>query len=170
MSKVHGGRGIEDMLNLPHLDELMAENAPEEDAPEDAYDLPIEFNNTAIAAISDADGTDHSKSMDELYKETLDHSRTLMDLGFNVDDRSRRGIFEIAVSMYGKALDAKNSKRDMQLKAMKLALDQQKMALEERKFRTEQGETVVSTQATMVEDRNELIKAFKARAEEERNK
>lgn len=119
------------------------------------------------------EGTDHEKSMDEIYQETLDHSRSLMDLGFNTDERSRRGIFEIAASMYKNALDAKNSKRDAQIKLMKLIQDQKKQEFEEMKWRVERGEDVgrpIEGSATLVEDRNELIKRLRADIKEEKAK
>jgi phage-related minor tail protein len=90
-----------------------------------------------------------------------------MDLAYNVDDRARRGILEIAVSMYKNTIDAKNSKREMQLKVMKLMQDQQKLDLDERKFRADQGEEVIETKSTIVEDRNELIKRIRAQSKEE---
>ncbi len=72
--------------------------------------------------------------------------------------------------MYKNAIDAKNSKREMQLKAMKLMQDQQKLDLDERKFRAEMGEDVVETKAMLVEDRNEVIKRMIAQAKESKEK
>jgi len=86
-------------------------------------------------------------------------------LGFNIDIPRARGIFEVATSMYGQAISAKNSKRDAQLKAMKLALDQRKLDLEEKKIKAQLGETeqntIVSEATVIKEDRNELIKRLR---------
>lgn len=171
-------RGIDDMLNLPHMDEILKDKGI------DHLEVETELTETDHLAISDSvglldaaaqklalvEGTDHAKSMDTIYAETLEHSRNLMDLAYNVDERSRRGILEIATSMYKNAIDAKNSKREMQLKVMKLMQDQQKIDLDEKKFRADMGENVVESKAVVVEDRNELIKRMLAQAKEEKAK
>lgn len=171
-------RGISDMLNIPHLDDVMKkENVPYRDPsvePETESQTVVHSappEKTLMAVMDEVDlvlktsqGTDHEKSMDEIFQETLEHSRSLMDLGFNTDERSRRGIFEIATSMYKNALDAKNSKRDAQLKLMKLITDQKKHEFEELKWRAERGESLgtVAGSATLVEDRNEIIRRLRA--------
>ena len=175
MAAPHGGRGIEDMLNLPHMDEMLKSNGVNHldgelsDEDQEIVNESLDLMDMAAQKLATIEGTDHAKAMDVIYKETLEHSRNLMDLAYNVDERSRRGILEIATSMYKNAIDAKNSKRDMQLKVMKLMQDQQKIDLEERKFRAEIGEEVVKSDSTIVEDRNELIKRIRAQAKEEKN-
>jgi hypothetical protein len=175
MAAPHGGRGIEDMLNLPHLDDMMKENgvdfAEDELSAEDNEVINESMNLMDMAAqkLASVEGTDHAQAMDTIYKETLDHSRNLMDLAYNVDERSRRGILEIATSMYKNAIEAKNSKREMQLKVMKIMQDQQKLDLDEKKFRAEQGNDIVETKSMIVEDRNELIKRIRAQAKEEKD-
>ena len=176
-------KGIADMLNIPHLDEVMKkENVPYREPEEEP--IPVTAPRPMIAQEPDlmksvdlvlktTEGTDHEKSMDEIYEETLEHSRSLMDLGFNTDERSRRGIFEIATSMYKNALDAKNSKRDAQIKLMKLIQDQKRHEFEEMKWRVERGEDVgkpIEGTATLIEDRNELIKRLRADIKEEKAK
>jgi hypothetical protein len=170
-------KGIENMLGLPHLDDIMksrdvdfknASIAPHQDReePEESPMLAATNDINIDKMIEDnlktIEGTDHAKSMDTIFEETLDHSRALMDLGFNVDDRSRRGIFEIASAMYKNAIDAKNSKRDAQLKLMKMILDQRKQDFDERRWRAERGEAdpgeVQGTAILVEEDRNELVK------------
>lgn len=178
-----GNKGITDMLNMPHLDEVLAENGVDykenalpEELPEPEQAVATTGDPGALMAALDQslktlEGSDHAKAMDDIYRETLEHSRTLMDLGFNVDERSRRGIFEIATAMYKNALDAKNSKRDAQLKLMKLMLDQRKQEFDEKKWKAERGESVtlpgddpVATAQVREreEDRNELIKQMRA--------
>lgn len=175
-------QGIDDFFNLPHMDEVLKANGvdpktsspvPEVDEEEDmdsAIEIAesIDFMKAAEQKLTHMEGTDHAKAMDEIHRETLDHSRNLMDLAYNVDDRARRGILEIATSMYKNAIDAKNSKREMQLKVMKLMQDQQKIDLDHRKFRAEIGEEIIESKATIVEDRNELIKRIRAHAKEEK--
>jgi hypothetical protein len=118
-----------------------------------------------IRRMREAAGEDHERSMDDLHKEGLQHARDLMDLAYNIDHARSRGIFEQAANFYKIALDSKNTKRDMQLKAMRLALDQRKLELEERKLlgAEEQAEnTPVQPGAVLVEDRNELLRRWKA--------
>jgi hypothetical protein len=159
-------RGITDMLGLPPLDEVLKQHGidpneePEEDFTPEEDDALAEM--TALVSNPDtklkiAEAEDHSKAMDVIHKETLDHSRSLMDLAYNVDERSRRGIFEIGVAMYKNAIDAKNSKRDAQLKLMKLIQDQQKLDLDERRFKIENGQAEVNSDVAFVADRNSLI-------------
>jgi hypothetical protein len=102
------------------------------------------------------EGTDHEDAMDELYKETLQHAKDLMDLGYNVDMPRQRGIFEIATMMYSRAMEAKNSKRDAQLKLFKLMLDKRKLDMDEKKI-LNSPDGSKTTDAVIVEDRNTLI-------------
>ncbi len=82
-------RGIEDMLNLPHMDEVLKgtginhledddDGRTDEDlsAILESMDL-MEAAGKKLAAI---EGTDHAEEMDVINKETLKHSRDLMDL------------------------------------------------------------------------------------------
>lgn len=159
-------KGIADTLNLPYLDDLVEEaiQKAEETLDFDKKELVKDLEDFE-ERLKEFEGTDHARSLDVIHTETLEHSRNLMDLGYNTDERSRRGIFEIATSMYKNAIDAKNSKRDMQLKLMKLMLDKEKQAFEEKKWRTERGldNEVLEAQATIIEDRNELIKSLRSK-------
>lgn len=174
-------KGIEDMLNLPHLDDILKENEvdfksavvlPGQEEESTTPMIPAapsdsEMLKSLERALQTLEGNDHGKAMDTIFQETLDHSRALMDLGYNLDDRSRRGIFEIATSMYKNAIDAKNSKRDAQLKLMKMLLDQRSQEFKERQWKAERGEDdpgEIKATATLVEDRNELIKRMRAEA------
>lgn len=176
-------KGISDMLGIPHLDELVGEDVDWKGDPiidEDEEDYPVDKANVDLLTslqenLQVAEGTDHAKAMDELHRETLEHSRNIVDLAFNVDDKSRRGLLEQAANFYKVALDAKNSKRDAQLKAIKLMQDQQKLNLDERKFRRDAGESVsepgtIETEASLSIDRNVLIQQIRdeVKAEQER--
>jgi hypothetical protein len=170
-------KGIENMLNLPSMEDIIRTAEPTEDE-------IVEVNSTdeaemnAVLALAQAaeqnlaimNGDGHEEAMDEIHKETLKHARDLMDLGFNVDQRSAATIFEKANMLYKTAMDAKNSKRDAQLKAMKLALDKKKLELDEYKMKAELGEKTVEVDAVIVEDRNELIKRMREQAKLEKSK
>lgn len=160
-------KGVQDMLNLPHLDDIMKEQGI---VPEEPPMHEDEETNSAMAMVEvfeenlkTVGGEDHAKHLDVVSKETLDHARTVMDLAFNVDDRSRRGMIEQAANMYKTSIDAKNSKRDYELKLLKILQDQRKLEFEERKWRESRGEEVASSSEVVGEkpvmvDRNELIR------------
>jgi len=183
-------RGIEETLNLPSLEEALREKgleapgitsaAPSEEEVEDVSEdemvaeVPdgLDLTHAEQAAelarrvrrMKQASGEDHEVAMDSLHKEGLSHARSLIDLAFNIDHARARGIFEQAANFYKIAMDSKNSKRDAQLKAMKLALDQRRVELEERKLLgpEEVAEaTPVQQGAVMVEDRNELLRRWR---------
>lgn len=171
-------QGIENMLGLPSMEDILKTTEPtDEDAPAEISEIDEAKMNAVVSmakqaetslALTDAQAGDgHAHAMDEIHKETLKHARDLMDLGFNVDQRSAATIFEKATMMYKAATDAKNSKRDMQLKAMKLALETKKLELDEYKMRSELGEKVIETEHTIIEDRNELIKRLREQAKAE---
>jgi hypothetical protein len=162
-------RGITNMLNLPSLEDALAKNTdpaqpdPKIEEPDDSTAMLTTALSMMENKIADAGGEDHSRSMDGLYDEALKHSRDLADLGFNVDHARARGMFEQAANFLKIALDAKNSKRDAQLKALKLVLDQRRVEIEEKRARAELGESANNPgEATVVvEDRNDLIRRFR---------
>ncbi|CAM6054461.1 unnamed protein product [Sphagnum tenellum] len=172
-------KGIIAALNLPSMEDVLREQGvlPDksaEDVTDDnvSSDVPdselmrtVEMAQQAQTRLDMVEGTDHAIALDKVFTETLKHAQDLMDLGFNVDIPRARGIFEVAANMYGQAISAKNSKRDAQLKAMKLALDQRKLDLDEKRLNAQLGETEKNTivgEATVIkEDRNELIKRMR---------
>ena len=164
-------QGIERMLGLPPLEDALREHGLlDEDAVPDfevSAEVPqlqgfTEMADQAGRQLAAMGGVDHSEAMDGVYKEALKHARSMMDLGFNIDPSRMRGIFEVATVMYARALEAKNAKRDAELKAMKLMLDSRKLDLEERKFRAVMGEGMIEAEATVItEDRNELLRRIR---------
>ena len=79
-----------------------------------------------------------------------------MDLCMNIEPRLAGRIMEVAASMMGNAITAKNSKIDKKLKMIELQLKKEKL---------DQGkpeEEVVSGTGSVVADRNELIKQILA--------
>jgi hypothetical protein len=168
-----GGYGISKTLGLPTLDEILKEKESEKE-----IDLTTEEEEQiakSSALIHDLsnkmsllEGADHAEAMDEMHNEIAQHARDLMAFGYNTDMRSARGIFEVAATMYSHAISAKNSKRDAQIKALRLALDKKKVDLEEKRTNHSIGagnaDNVASTTSNgniVVEDRNELIKRLR---------
>lgn len=160
---------IVDMLNLRPLDEVLKEKGVEIEPPAEAE--PDEEMQQAVATLQEVtaklaliEGTDHAEAMDDLHKEILTHARDLMSYGFNINHPRARGIFEIAATMYGHVITTKNSKRDAQLKAMKLAMDKKRVELEEKRTNHAIGQTtaMIDNDGTiLVEDRNELLKRMR---------
>ena len=162
---------IIETLNLPSLEDALREHGLFPDGPGEMADgeLPepdlsnaLAMAETAQRRIDLVEGSDHANAMDKIHEETLKHAQDMMDLGYNVDMPRQRGIFEIATMMYARSIEAKNSKRDAQLKAMKLALDQRKLDLDEKKLRHDIGEQTVNAGATVtMGDRNEILKRMR---------
>lgn len=172
-------QGIRDFLNLPPLEDVLREQGvevPSHYQPDEEEELIDPALLTRLEAATNAakdaatrlaavDGRDHDDTMDEICRQTLKHAQDLVDLGFNVDHARAANFFNVAATMYDKAISAKVHKRDAQLKAMRMALDQRKMELEERRLSHEMGEHVavdanVPTGAVVIEDRNAIIKRF----------
>lgn len=143
-------KSLIETLNLPDFDPRAKQ---EDDTDPNAAFITDNISN-AEAALAMVDGRDHADSMDEIYKEVIEHAGAIMDLGWNVDHPRAARVFEVAAAFYKTAIDAKNSKREAQFKAMKMALDKQK--LEMSKGGT--GPVIESDSSLIIEDRNELIR------------
>lgn len=172
-------QGIRDFLNLPPIEDVMREQGvelPEDDIDDMENSVDPAFLSRLEAATLSAkdaanrlaavDGRDHDETMDEICKQTLKHAQDLVDLGFNVEQTKAAKFFEVAAKMYEKATNAKKIKRDAQLVAMRLALEQRKLDLDEVKMRHDMGEQPAVDAATpnaggvVIEDRNAIIKRF----------
>lgn len=157
---------LEDLLKAPREtdddDSLTEEDliAAEGNSDVDALTVALEANNSPRADPDEAEAKDHAENTDDIFGQTLQHAQDLMDLGYNVDTRSAGRIFETAANMYKIALDAKNSKRDAQLKNMKLKLENDKLKAMIRQKSGEGGE-VIEQEAVIIADRNDLIKKLR---------
>ena len=163
---------IGEMPNLRPLDEVLKEKGVEtEPAPVTEEPLDETTVNTLreiSTKLAMLEGTDHAEAMDDLHGEILQHARDLMSYGFNIDHPRARGIFEIATMMYGHAITTKNSKRDAQLRAMKLALDRKRVELDEKRTNHTIGQTAtrIGDDGTiLVEDRNEILRRLRTPSE-----
>lgn len=165
-------RSFAEALGIPHLDDLLAEQGieatqavPEGSTHREQAPAPV----TAVAQVTSmvdgsAEAKDHANKAELVYTEALDHAQKVFDLGYNIDPARAPRMFEVATGLLKLALDAADSKRDAQLKAKKLMLDQQKLDLERQRMGEVTPGTTIETTATMVEDRNELIKRHLAEA------
>jgi len=170
-------KAIQESLELPVLEDLLKSSFQEGATDEDEVTDDMVEQQESIDLVEQMDANlssgnvptnladiqaikDHEGAMDTIYTETLQHAKDLMDLGYNVDTRSAGRIFENAANMFKIALDSKNSKRDAQLKRLKLQLDERKQELAEKGARGGEGE-VIDGEVTIIEDRNALIKMLK---------
>lgn len=166
-------KSIQEALDLPVLEDLLRSSSGEGAEPDPEITDEMVEQHQLVAGLEAGGQTpemieaqkekDHEQSMDEIHKEALKHSQDLMDLGYNVDTRSSGRMFETAASMLKIALDAKNSKREAQLKLNKHRLEERKVDIVERQSKVGGGYgEVVEGEAKVVEDRNELIKQIRA--------
>lgn len=175
-------RHLESALGLPHLDDIMKEGgvtptspfddkeAEQIDAAQQQQDAQQLISNMerANASMALVEGKDHAQKMDTIYSETLDHAQKVMDLAYNIDPRGAPRYIEVATGLYKTALDAANSKRDAQLKAMQLMINQQKLDLEKRAMgEAAPGGTLAGPATVMVEDRNDIIKRLREQAKKD---
>jgi hypothetical protein len=156
---------LENAFGLPHLDDLMKDEGAlqaQTFGPAEADQLVAGLRQAQGAAAL-MDGTDHAEAMDVIAGETLDYAQKVMDLGFNIDPARAPRMFEVATGLYKASIDAKNSKRDAQLKAAQLIINQQKLELEKRAVGAGAPDAI-ETKGMMVEDRNDLIKRLREQA------
>lgn len=164
-------RTIQEAFDLPTLEDLL--KAPREsDEGQDTIDamvdesddevnqLTLALSNNAVGKIDpdEVEAQDHAENTDDIFGQTLQHAQDLMDLGYNVDTRSSGKIFETAATMYKIALDAKNSKRDAQLKNKKLKLENDKLRA---MLGQKTSGDIVETEAVVMADRNDMIKRLR---------
>ena len=108
------------------------------------------------AALPQVGGLEDDKEIDEYAEKSFQAYQDLMDLGMNIEPRLAGRIMEVAASMMGNAITAKNSKIDKKLKMIELQLKKEKL---------DQGkpeDEVVTGTGSVVADRNELIKQILA--------
>lgn len=157
-------KGIADTLGIKSLEEVLAET--EIDSEDQLPATISDDNKNELMSASQMKGLDHSDAMDEIHDEALDVARKIVDMGMNIDIARAPRIFEVANQWMKTAADAKISKRDAELKLMKLIQDQRKLDLEERKLKGDRGgEDVIQGEVVYEGDRNKLLKILKAQKE-----
>jgi len=114
------------------------------------------------AALPQVDGLAEDEEIDIYAQESFQAYKDLMDLGMNIEPRLAGRIMEVASSMMGNAINAKNLKVDKKLKMIELQL--KKMKLDQN---SPEEEAVTGT-GTVVADRNELIKQILANSNKDK--
>jgi hypothetical protein len=114
------------------------------------------------AALPQVDVLAEDAEIDQYAQESFQAYKDLMDLGMNIEPRLAGRIMEVASSMMGNAINAKNIKVDKKLKMIELQL--KKMKLDQN---APEEEAVTGT-GTVIADRNELIKQILANANKDK--
>jgi hypothetical protein len=113
-------------------------------------------------ALPQVDGLADDEEIDKYSEDSYQAYKDLMDLGMNIEPRFAGRIMEVASSMMGNAINAKNIKVDKKLKMIELQL--KKLKLDQNKPEDE----AVSGTGTVVADRNELIKQILAASKDDK--
>ena len=171
-------KNIENLLNLPAIEELKEQEDPttdndsimdriQEQAVLDqmqSYAHDIDKIDQALVQVQGLDKSDGE--LDELSKLAKEKFEELMDLGQSVDSRFSGPILQTASTLLGHAIAAKQAKIDkklrivdLQLKKANLDLKLRQQTLKEQEKRTEldAGEADVIDGETRMMDRNALI-------------
>jgi hypothetical protein len=119
---------------------------------DDSYKAVAEITR-GLPQIKELDDLDE-KELDSLASKAEAAYDDLMDLGMNVEVRYSGRIFEVAASMMGNAINAKNAKIEKKLKAIDLQLKKYKID----KDNNEDPNDVINGQGYIITDRNELLK------------
>lgn len=156
-------KGLTDSLNMRSLEEILEETEETEEVVVVEEALPvIAPPEGALMSTDQMKGLEHSKKMDEIYVETLEVARKVVDMGMNIDPMKAPRMFEVANQLFKTAQDSAISKRDSELKLMKLIQDQKKIDIEHRRLSAELGDRdSISGDVIMVEDRNKLLAMLK---------
>jgi len=133
------------------------EEASSEFKPEEAKKLQsvlsdVDKIDSALPLVRDLESND--KEMDSIAEKSISTFNDLMDLGMNVEARYAGKIFEVAGTMMKNAIDARTAKIDKKLRMVELQIKKQRVDQQER----DAGGLEIEAEATIVADRNELIK------------
>ena len=133
-------------------EEPSSEFKPEEAKKLQSVLSDVDKIDSALPLVRDLESND--KEMDSIAEKSITTFNDLMDLGMNVEARYAGKIFEVAGTMMKNAIDARTAKIDMKLRMVELQIKKQRVDQQER----DAGGLEIEAEATIVADRNELIK------------
>jgi hypothetical protein len=157
---------LEELFDLPP-------SQPEHDDSDvkEEYTPPVEYVSedtlNALEKIESAlpqvrDLTLSDQEMDDIASLAMENSRSLMDLGMQVDSRFASEIFNSSATFMGHAITAKTAKVNKKLKMVQLQLQQaelqRKIAAQDAKLSTSAPTPDVPTGTARVMDRTELLR------------
>lgn len=151
---------LEELFNLADSEPPKAVESPDVETPVHEEVKSLDQSYQAVQEITR--GLPQIKELDELGDAELDQLAKkaetayddLMDLGMNVEVRYSGRIFEVAASMMGNAINAKNAKIEKRLKAVDLQLKKLKIDNDSGADPND----VINGQGYVITDRNELLK------------
>jgi hypothetical protein len=151
---------LEELFNLAESEPSKAVESPVIETPVHEEVKSLDQSYQAVQEITR--GLPQIKELDELGESELDSLAKkaetayddLMDLGMNVEVRYSGRIFEVAASMMGNAINAKNAKIEKRLKAVDLQLKKLKIDNDSGADPND----VINGQGYVITDRNELLK------------
>jgi hypothetical protein len=150
---------LEELFELASSDEKndLLEPLPEqtEEVTENALSV-LDKIEAALPQVRGLEAADNE--MDDLAQMATDSYKDLMDLGMQVEARFSSEIFNSASSMLGHAITAKTAKINKKLKMLDLQL--KKAALDQKKASKEEELDNIPLGEGQSLDRNELLKAF----------
>ena len=146
---------LEELFDLAQSEQ--EEEKPSDFKPEEATKLQsvlsdVDKIDSALPLVRDLESND--KEMDNIAEKSITTFNDLMDLGMNVEARYAGKIFKVAGTMMKNAIDAKAAKIDKKLRMVELQIKKQRVDQQERDV----GGLEIEAEATIVADRNELIK------------
>jgi hypothetical protein len=155
---------LEELFNLEDTRAVEAKIPVIEESKEEVRDLERSYREVdAIAGrlpdIADLENLGENE-LDALAKKAEDAYDDLMDLGMNVEVRYSGRIFEVAGTMLRNAIDAKSAKIDKKLKAIDAKLKKLKI---DKDAGDEDPNNMLSGQAFVITDRNELLKKLQGK-------
>ena len=153
------------------------EEMPDFAANTDEYDpftLPKDFDRSLALRVDTASqaaigekllsGKDTDEKLDDLYEKLVDHGETLARLAMELDPGKAPRAFEVMNAIYKNAMDAVTSKRDHELKTMRLMLDQKKL---DHEINANPVEPIGETEAVVaVMTTADLVRKFRKEMEE----
>jgi hypothetical protein len=151
---------LEELFNLAESEPIKAAELPVVETPVHEEVKSLDQSYQAVQEITR--GLPQIKELDDLGDAELDFLAKkaeaayddLMDLGMNVEVRYSGRIFEVAASMMGNAINAKNAKIEKRLKAVDLQLKKLKIDNDSGADPND----VINGQGYVITDRNELLK------------
>lgn len=157
-------KGLDKVFGLPSMEDILAETEETEEKELEVVQQP-ELPSIDHTFLDNEAAEEHGRAMDVIHDEMLQHAKDIAELAFDLDPARAPRMLEVGAMYYKGAMEAKNSKRDAQLKLLKLINDDRKLKLEEAKFAAERGELGSDkADVIMIEDRNALLKRLKEEA------
>lgn len=150
-------KGLDKVFGLPSMEDILEETEVTE---VESKEIAPHSDNKMMASVDE-----HGKSMDVIHDEMLKHAQDIAELAYDLDPARAPRMLEVGAMYYKGALDAKNSKRDAELKLITLMQNERKLKLEETKLKHEMGDIdTEKADVIMVEDRNALLKRLREEA------